>query len=70
MQVSEENIKAWAELKERHDVRDISKILGISVQNTNIILKTGKGSITQISCIQKFYKNRKKKIAKIDNDLN
>lgn len=70
MKVSTEIQQQWKDLQERGDLDKISKIIGVSRENVSLILSTGKGSITQISCIQKFYKNRKKEIAKIENDLN
>lgn len=69
MQASEKLIQGWSELWERGDTKAISEIIGIAQQNVSVILKTGKGSITQIACIQKFYKNRKKAISQIENDL-
>lgn len=69
MQASEEIMNNWKSLKEQDDVKDLGKILGVSVVRASQILNTGKGSVTQISCIQKFYKQRKKEVSKINDEL-
>ncbi len=70
MQASVKTMSVWKELKESKDVIEIASLLAVSTVRASQILNTGKGSVTQISCIQKFYSNRKKDIATIENDNN
>lgn len=70
MQVTNETMSIWTDLKETGDVIALSKILKVSTVRASQILNSGKGSVTQIACIQKFYKERKKVVAKIEEDKN
>ena len=70
MQATKEVLTFWKSLKEHEDVKELAKILDLSTVRTSQILNTGNGSVTQISCIQKFYKTRKKEVAKINDDNN
>lgn len=70
MQASEKTLLAWKDLKEQDDVKSLAAILGLSAVRASQILNSGKGSVTQIACIQKFYKERKKAVAKIEDDNN
>jgi len=70
MQASGKTISNWKDLKEHNDVKEISKILGLSQVRTSQIINSGKGSVTQIACIQRFYKEKKKIVAQIEEDNN
>lgn len=70
MQANDKMIEMWASLKERNDVKLIAKTIGITPQNVSKMIITGKGSITQIACIHKFYKAKKKELANVLNDNN
>jgi hypothetical protein len=70
MQVDQKILESWLELKESGDVKAIAKLLSVTTVRASQIINSGNGSLTQISCVQKFYKNRKKEVSKINDDNN
>ena len=69
MQVLEEIKNEWKLLKERNDTTFLANKLGMAPQNVSTIFRTGKGSISKIAFIKKFYDERKKKV-KFINKIN
>lgn len=65
MKINDTKLKEWADLKEPGDYKKIADLLDTAPPNVTKIFKDKEATITQVSIINLFYKNRKKEVAKL-----
>lgn len=70
MQVSEETRQKWQKMRESGDLRKIEKLSNRSYKSVFNALKDGKGSISLISTIDKFYQKRERELKRINESDN
>ena len=71
MQVNRSVSNHWKSLMQRNDVNTLAELLKMSVATVSRIIHGKQNtSIETVEIINNYFKNRKKQIAKIENDLN
>lgn len=72
MEIPNEIIKKWKELKEEGDIAALAKKLGKAESTVHQIFRTGIAHVRDAAIINSFYKERKKQIKsiKLEDDSN
>jgi hypothetical protein len=70
MIIPNKTLKMWKSLKEEGDIAELAALTGKAESTVHQILREGVAKVADAEKIAAFYKNRKRRIAKIEEDNN